>query len=421
MSRNGTHWRAEDDSQIEDAIRNNLELTQIRALFPSRTFEAVRHRVIRARRGIRATNPRPNHQPAPTVVPQTPDVDVDGGQLWTADEIETLHNATQNGFDVDHLRTLFPDRSADAPKRRYRRASHESSPKTVSKPAKKNQYVNWTTEDDERIRDAVRANLDRGAIRAMFPTRSVDAVRTRITKVSKTMGSHLQNENPESGPSPVAHEDTVPAGQHDNVEPLTPSLSAEELSEIEYSSDDGDLSYERTWENSLISGSNGWPHTTNSGWDPESYLLPETHAFLAETSPGFHSVSNATQTQNHHPELPQDSLVYDELAPLNAPFMPIPEHLESGPVDNGYGDYQLSMDDHPDLRNGLDFTPVPHQPFTPPGFVTSEQLFADPSALPSAFMPLSPVHNDHVFDMMMDFPPEDVAGDMVPEGDEMEE
>lgn len=44
-------------------------------------------------------------------------------------------------------------------------------------------------------------------------------------------------------------------------------------------------------------------------------------------------------------------------------------------IDTGYGGVAPNVNQHPDLANGLDFTPTPHRPGDPPGFVTSKQMF----------------------------------------------
>lgn len=44
-------------------------------------------------------------------------------------------------------------------------------------------------------------------------------------------------------------------------------------------------------------------------------------------------------------------------------------------INTGYGGVAPNVNQHPDLVNGLDFTPTPQRPGYPPGFVTSKQMF----------------------------------------------
>ncbi|KAF2448695.1 hypothetical protein P171DRAFT_481745 [Karstenula rhodostoma CBS 690.94] len=500
-ARGGAPWLAEDNAQIEDAVRNDLDLKQICALFPSRSADAVRHRVIRARRTINAANVQANPQPAKTVDTKTPDQYAKSGQVWTAEETEILNNAIQNRSDFAHIRTLFPERSADAVRRRYNRNLQKANLKSRSKTASKNKNSPWTAEDDQKVQDAVRANIGRDAIHAMFPTRSVDAVRIRVRRTKA-----LQDENQESAPLRVARGDGVQADQpqfklsqvqssrssspakidHDYVigpvpdngefmmsgalpipesaafadepqiretsrssesphrvntwnvqafedlprsstpekpvvEPLTPPFRAQELPAIEdreYASDY--FSYEPNVGNNNMSDSLGWFHRNGNGRDLGSDMFsPTARAFLhAETWSAQndfledHPAGNPTQEQLHHSVLPQGSLAINEFPP---PIVPYAYHPESS--DNGYGKYLLSMDDHPDLRNGFHFTPTPHDPVAPSNFVTPEQLFADPSVAPSVFMGnMAPIADDRLFDMSMNFLP-DAGNDMVTDED----
>ena len=44
-------------------------------------------------------------------------------------------------------------------------------------------------------------------------------------------------------------------------------------------------------------------------------------------------------------------------------------------INTGYGGVAPNVNQHPDLVNGLDFTPTPQRPGYPRGFVTSMQMF----------------------------------------------
>ncbi|KAL1606585.1 hypothetical protein SLS60_003990 [Paraconiothyrium brasiliense] len=192
----GAHWRAEEDTQIEDAVRDGLEFLQICAFFPSRTPEAVRHRISKARRIVQTGKP---------IDPKTATQELKSGRPWTIMEDETLDKAIINGDDLSRIRTLFPERSADAVRHRYNRNlegmnSRDADLLVEDAQTKGSQHIAtlkagrsnkaaalWTPEDDQKVGDAVSANIDRSEIAAMFPQRTVAAVETRIRKITKTL------------------------------------------------------------------------------------------------------------------------------------------------------------------------------------------------------------------------------------------
>jgi hypothetical protein len=476
----GTPWQVEDDVQIQNAIRNDLDFERICTLFPSRSTEAVRHRIARARRTIHIVDSRRNLQTANTAVSslwKAADQQSNGGRLWTTEELESLTDAIQDRHDLAHIRTMFPERSADSVRTRYNRTLREQRSQTARKPVP----LLWSAEDDQKVRDAVLADIDRDEISAMFPKRTAPAVAFRIRKIKKG----LENEGPEPGPAPalVDRGDNIqldryksdmpddqsvrspspPIVDHDYVigavpedeeftmsgalpvrqilnspnpariitwkaeavrglprssTPPTPrvELLAPAIEEWEYHF--GDASYEP-----YVEGSGMWnnhtstlvavPNELDDNWDVDSDVLPDTRAFpetgtlpLVLDLPENDSAGNARQKQRRHPVLPKGSL--SSTYPLIRPY---PLYLSTpARVDNGYSRYILSVDDHPDLRDGLDFTPTPHHPVTPSNFVTSKQLFADSSVKPSVFMDFTASTTDELHQMFANYPPESDDG-----------
>jgi hypothetical protein len=191
----------------------------------------------------------------------------------------------------------------------------------------------------------------------------------------------------------------------------------------------GDASYESYLEGSGVSNNYTWsriagPHKVDGGWDVDSGILPDARTRVETGAlPENHPAGIASQEQRSHSVLPTGGLTstYHPIRPY-PPYLPTTDR-----VDNGYGKYILSMDEHPDLHDGLDFTPTPHHPITPPNFVTSEQLFADPSIKPSVFMDVTPSTTDEeLLRMFRNYPPnanEEMAqsDDVVADGDMMEE
>ncbi|OAG04509.1 uncharacterized protein CC84DRAFT_794531 [Paraphaeosphaeria sporulosa] len=533
----GAPWSATDITQIENAVRDETEFTQICALFPSRTAEAVRHRVHLACRTIDAANaqanpqpvnvqltPQPvsiraNRQPTPGITTQTPIQYAKAGQVWTAQEVQTLDSAVQNGFDFAHIRTLFPDRPVEGVKRRYQRSTQEASSTSMSKPKSKPkrqlQIVPWTVVQEQKIRDALRAKVNRDTIRKMFPRRSADAVRQKIGRISMTLGEEKpepaplstgrvqasngadsayedadmdmyaeplepedgdQPDKPESElpqlqairssspeeidvdhvigpipedeefvmsgalpvPNPVAVSDASPVHSHSrssdsprsvrswkvqdvdvlprsstpprpDTEPLTPRLRAQELPTIGNREPTGDyfgdyFSFESPVENIDRTAFRNpfeasWLQTQDNGWDLDSGLDPEARAWLngEPWSPPNNFSENRSagnvgqKCHHHHPVLPQDSLAHDNFAAPISPFMMVPERHEAVCVNNGHATFECGfcMNNHPDVHDGIDSAPVPHQPVAPADSRTLEQVFADPSVPPSAFLPSS--------------------------------
>ncbi|KAL5432661.1 hypothetical protein PMIN06_011937 [Paraphaeosphaeria minitans] len=534
-TKGGDPWSAEEKVRIEDAVRNEIEFTEICALFPTRTPGALRHRVRQVRLSIHGANAPAIPQPAPTVVsktpqarstvktgnaqassqtaqavaPQAPGGYAKAGQIWTAEDIQDVNTAVGEGLPFDHIRALFPDRSETAIKHRYLQITKEASSTVAKKPKSKYHNTAWTAEDDQKVRDAVRANLSRDDIRAMFPNRSTGAVRIKISRITKDLQDqaqepaslpvgHLQGPNdgagsyddtdmdlyadpsepedigqadqrqlevPEAypvrssslanmdldhviGPIPEDEEFVMsgalpvsqPAASEDEVRVRGSSRSSHSPRSVHpwkvqavedsiYSSTPHQREVEapapppRAQENPAIGNQqptcdyfpfepsfetthgtvfsnpfeSPWFQTQDNGWDLDSGLDPETRAWLnAETHsppndvPDDPYVSNLAQARRPHPVLPQGSLGHTDFP---TSVVPCTYYTDATQVDNGYSRYQLSADDHPDLRDGLDFTPVPHHPHTPAGFFTSEQMFADPSVLPSAVMASPPDHD----------------------------
>ncbi|KAJ4356400.1 uncharacterized protein N0V89_004433 [Didymosphaeria variabile] len=439
----GTPWRVEEDTQIEDGVRIGLEFHQICALFPSRSSEAVRHRISRARRNIQAGNP---------VVPKTAIQNLKGGRPWTTEEDETLDKAIINSADLSQIRTLFPGRSADSVRHRYNRNLKElnsqdadllrEDAQTTGSPLIAEQKADgsskaaalWSPEDDQKVEDAVSANFDDHVVlshEAMFqsplahsmqnntPSRpkqdhekelkSVSfADELQVRRISRTPGSiplvksfqaqaFQGSVRPSTPPRPV-------------VEPLTPPFRAQELPAIdgqEYAF--GMAPYQPYPEESHI-----LQEDSSNEAQIVDMFLPNTRAFLRGV-PENQSPGDASQERNH-PFLPHgsiDNIPLTALANPSEPFM-------SFPTDNGYGQYTSSVDNHPDLRNGFDWAPTSHRLVTPPTLVTSEQLFTDPSTPPSYFMDMDDtpfISDDQLMDAFWDFQPEldeDMLDEQVP-------
>lgn len=450
-TRAGQPWRAEEDHQIEQAVQNGNSLEQICALFPRRTPEAVRHRMIRATQFVQ------NAQASePKLVNRHPK----SGTKWTTEEIDRVKQAIRDGHDVFHTSTLFPGRSYDSVRHRYNRSLQElnlaqanistaNNQPAVSRnaPARKKirgreASVPWSAEDDQKMQEAVLANAGKDEICAMFPERSVGAIQTRRRKISKLVEDDLS--------STASVEGRARAFSADEAVPQSPFAKSMEADSEPLQSEQV---YKKIRESSPFTGNVGIieaSHPQNSHLDalskaqdfpppPLPYPLkpaiePSTLSLYGQEPSAAHygnlafgkasylpysERSDIFKNSGHKPKnamnyagdvdmysretraLPQQSrperLFYHSpglhMNSLSGPAQQASlrngygSYLPSSePANNDYNGFILAVDNHPDLRDGLDFAPISHRPVSPSGFMTSEQLFTDPSIPPSSFM-----------------------------------